>query len=392
MRDAGEDVVAALGAAEIVVHTSFSGLLRAWRELEVQADCYVFQTWSWNLAWYRNIGRHTGVKLRIVELRQRGGGAPVALWPLCVYRRGGLRVLGFIGDVVSDYRAPLFSREWLQAEDAAAFSELWEACLDAIEDKVDLVLLSRMPEHFERLHNPMAGLQGSRHVENAYMARLPATPEEYFTRRSTRMMAEIRRKVRRLQDLGDYRVGQVTEDDWETVFHTLVCEKSRRWRESGSRDLFADRNYVGFYRTMTRHGLHDGMVSMTYMRVGDTVTAVHWGLVLGGRYCGVLSGFESGSWKKYSCGEILMQYEVERAIRGGLRILDFTVGEEAYKKSWATEQLCLYQWRCARTLRGSLYLLRVRTREWARSVGPLRRCVQYIRNLRSRRGKRLSLC
>lgn len=378
---------AILPSVSIVVHGSLSGLEDEWRRLEESADCYAFQTWDWNAAWYEHVGKSQGVEPCIVRLVD-GCGKTLGLWPLCIYCRHGLRVLGYMGDLVSDYRAPLLSPGWSDAIEPNRFLGVWRECLTILR-KVDLVLLRRMPERFGKSHNPMVWLQGARHTEDAYHVRLPGTLDDYLAGRPTHLLAENRRKVRRLKEMGGFRTPHCRDAyESEVVFSEIVRQKSRRWRETGSRDLFADQAYRRFYESVTRRGVSSGFVAVSSMQVNNAVVAAHWGLVFKGRYYGILSSFESGRWRKFSCGELLVQIQIERAIEDQLEVFDLTVGDEAYKKSWATDRLALYQWCCARSGRGYLYLFFLRVREAARSVPVLRLCVRYIKRFGGSRAGR----
>ncbi|WP_066453700.1 GNAT family N-acetyltransferase [Castellaniella caeni] len=372
---------AAVPSVSIMVHRSLAGLETVWRTLEASADCYAFQTWDWNRAWYECVGRPKGVDLCVIQLLDDDG-TTRALWPLGIYPRRGLRVLAYLGERVSDYRAPLLFPGWAQALGPARFQRLWRECLASLR-RVDVVMLERMPEHFGASANPMAQLRGARPAENAYLIHLPDDVDDYLAGRSTRLLAENRRKVRRLRELGDFRVPRVHDaQESHRVFAEIVRQKSRRWRETGSHDLFADQAYLSFYEAVTRCGVPTGFVAVSSMQVNRDVVAAHWGLVFRGRYYGILTSFAAGGWRKYSCGELLVQFQIQYAIDAALKVFDLTVGEEAYKKTWATDRLALYQWRCARSVRGHLYLACVRFKEAARRITLLRRCVQSLKRVR----------
>ena len=65
--------------------------------------------------------------------------------PLGIYRRGWLRVLRFLGGVVTDYNAPLIDPDFAWRIGEAEFAALWRRILDLLPG-VDLVWLRRMPE------------------------------------------------------------------------------------------------------------------------------------------------------------------------------------------------------------------------------------------------------
>lgn len=362
----------------IEVHAALDALETPWRALAQRCECYVFQTWEWNAAWQTHVGDAQGVQPRIVHVTDSAG-LTLGIWPLGVYRQGGLKVLGFLGDVVSDYRAPLLASGWFESMQAQRFPAFWQECLELVGD-VDLVALERMPEQLGCRVNPMAGLPGAVQSENAYAIRLPDSEQDYMAGRSKQMLVQNRRKVRRLQEMGDY---VFTPDhgpqDMQEIFSVIVRLKTRRWQETGSAGLFAQQAYLDFYQTLTQQELPGGMVSLCSLKVGDTVVAAQWGLRFRGRYYWILPCYETGQWAKHSCGRILLQSMIEWAFEQKLDVFDLTVGDESYKQDWANERLLLWRWRQARSLRGRACLAYVQLRERARGNQALRRWVQRLK-------------
>lgn len=376
----GQVLSRAVPGLRIEVHGTLQGLERVWKALALRSECYVFQTWEWSVEWQAHVGDSQRVLPRIIQVMDSEG-LTLGIWPMAIYRSRGLSVLGFMGDVVSDYRAPLLAPEWYGSVEAASFPALWRECLDAVEG-ADVVWLERMPERFGRLMNPMASLPGAVQAENAYAACLPDSVPSYLAGRSKNLLAQNRRHVRRLQEHGEYVfTPQHGASDAQEIFAALVGQKSRRWRETGSRDLFADKAYLDFYRTLMQHELPGGMVSLCSLKVGETVVAAQWGLVFRNRYYWILPSYEVGQWAKYSCGRLLLQAMIEWAIQENMAVFDLTVGDESYKKDWANECLPLWRWRAANSLRGRVFLAGVNFKEAVRAHPVLSRWARRAREL-----------
>ena len=78
----------------------FDTLRNEWDALAEEAEATLFQTWEWQRAWWRRLGRG---RLRLWTLRRNG--RLIALAPLVLRRHFGLplRELVFCGTGVSDY-------------------------------------------------------------------------------------------------------------------------------------------------------------------------------------------------------------------------------------------------------------------------------------------------
>ncbi|WP_144637162.1 GNAT family N-acetyltransferase [Bordetella genomosp. 13] len=365
------------------VHESLAPARDAWRQALRDGRGYVFQTWEWNDTWQNTIGRAQGVQPRIVDLRDAAG-RTVALWPLAIYCRSRLRVLDFLGDVVTDYRAPVLAPDVVAAWPAGAFEALWRAIVRSIRG-VDLVTLRRMPARLEGpgdIVNPMTTLAGAIHAENAYAARLPSDMDAFRKRLSSKKLGDMRRLLRQLEAQAPVHFTPVVDAALRpAVLQALAEQKSRRWRESGSRDLFGEPGYLDFYRTLSFDPDTGADVVLNGMQAGDVVVAAHWGASYRGRYYWILPTYAAGDWMRYSCGRALMGAMIEWSIAHGYQVFDLTVGEEAYKKDWADHSLALYEWSYAVTLAGRVFLATSEAKAWARRQAWLRRLVRRAKGL-----------
>lgn len=367
----------------LVLHTTLDTCRERWSAALAAGAGTVFQTWDWNAAWQQHLGARQGVQPRIVELRDTAD-QTVILWPLGLYPRHGMRVLDFLGEVVTDYRAPVIVAGFPGQDDAASFQTLWDQVVQ-LAGPADLVDLHRMPATLEDLANPMTGLARSHPTENAYSLLLPGSVGELHARLSSKRLADNRRSLRRLGELGAVTLEPDHADTaHEAVMPVMAEQKSRRWRETGSRDLFAEPGYFAFYRSLHFPETPDARVTVASMTVADSMVATHWGLIFRHRYYWILPTYADGPSARYSCGRLLLQAVVEWSLAQGHRVFDLTVGDEAYKKDWVSEPAPLYSWQAALSLRGHLWLARQQLRAWARNQPVLRRAVRWLRNRRSK--------
>ena len=82
----------------------FDALEPEWNALFARAgrDTHLFQTFNWNWHWANHcLGAAAKIVLAIVTGRSHG--RLVLLWPLVIARRGGVKVLHWMGEPVSQY-------------------------------------------------------------------------------------------------------------------------------------------------------------------------------------------------------------------------------------------------------------------------------------------------
>ena len=98
-------------------------------------------------------------------------------------------------------------------------------------------------------------------------------------------------------------------------------------------------------------------IHFSELRIKDTVLATHVGIVDQTTFYYLMPANEVGIWKKYSPGRILLEFLQEWSTQNELKVFDFTVGGEAYKKQWCNAQTPLYETLIAKTFKGKIYLI-----------------------------------
>jgi len=316
----------------------------------------------------------------VVHVADRAG-APLLLLPFGIYRQGGLRVLRFLGGAVTDYNAPLIAPGFAGQVGASEFAALWRLVLDRLPP-FDLFWFRRMPQTIEGEANPMITLPAAVHTRDAYAARIPETVDAFRTARSPKLFSDGRRQRRRLAEKGEVSLElQIEGEPSLDTVAAMAQQKSRRYQESGVRDIFAEPGYLDFYRSLTDGPLRLPGVHVSRLRVGGTTVATHWGAVHNGRLYWLMPGYEAGDWGRYSCGRLLLESAFEWCIEHKMRVLDLTVGDERYKLDWADHSLALYECMGARSLKGAAYVAYQRVRESLKQNQNLRALAQRLRAL-----------
>src|SRR5712691_5751512 len=332
-----------LDALRISLHRSVAECEPLWRGAAAHCAGFVFQSFDWQAAYQATIGAAEGVLPLVVNVADPSG-RTLLLLPLGIYRRGWLRVLRFLGGVVTDYNAPLIDPDFAGRISQAEFAALWRRILDLLPP-VDLVWLRRMPEVIDGVRNPMVGL--------------PATFEAFKAQRGAKLFRENGRQRRRLAERGavETRFPDKAAEGL-AVLDILARQKSRRWRETGARDVFASPGYLDFYRRLTAQGLRDGgRVHVGSLEVDGLVVATNWAVIYRGRFYDLLGGYEGGEWARLSVGSLYMENIVEWCIADPeVTVYDLTVGAEAYKHHWADHSLAMYEYLAPGSLVGRVYV------------------------------------
>jgi len=363
------------------VHASFEQAEMRWRAAQAVCVAYGFQAYDWLATWQRELGARQGWEVCIVELSDVDD-RTLMLLPLGLQRKNGIRFAGFLGGEITDYNAPLLRPDF----DASAFSVLWPVIIRLLGG-VDVFRARRMPQHIEGITNPLAALHGMRHTEQAHAATLTSTYAEFQKARSAKMFADTRRQLRRLSELGTVKLLiDAPPEQRAAVTAGMALQKSRRWHETGSRDLFVEPGYLDFYQQLAAQGLSGGEIVVSALYVDDNLVATHWGMRYGQRFYWLMPGYQDGEWARYSVGRILLDAVVQHCIAEGMAVFDLTVGDEGYKMQWADHMLPLYAGQQGYSLRGKIVVALSEAyqqlRERARNNERMRNLVRRLRGQR----------
>ncbi|WPB56109.1 GNAT family N-acetyltransferase [Xylophilus sp. GOD-11R] len=364
----------------MAVHGSLESVEPRWREAWPHMAATAFQSFDWVKTWYDTLGRRQGWKVCIAELRADSPEGPtVMLLPMGFRREGLLRVMGFLGGEMLDYQAPLIHPAFARALTADHAARLWSGFLSTLPS-VDVVRLRRLPAFIGDLANPFGPLPGSRHTESAHAARLPANFDVYAAARDKGLLANTRRKARRLAEAGTVRLLTRTDDPAERtlVMKALAEQKSRRWRDSGAVDAFALPGFHEFFDRITTTPLQGIESVVSALMLDGKPIATHWGMRMGGIFYWLMPTFDE-EWAKLSPGRVLMEALMRHGVDDGITVFDFTAGDEPYKFQWADEHTRLYALQEPRTTLGRIAVNISRVRAFAREVPALRRLVRRLK-------------
>lgn len=338
----------------IEIHSRFDDALKhAWCDLEGVAELFGFQTHDWLKHWYRLIGKPLyGIQIQIVILHQEGKIA--AIFPLGIRTVATIRILEWLGGVQTDYHAPILSSSWSLSK--SQFVSCWEEILRRLP-LVDVVHLRRQPLMIGNLGNPFQTLDNSLYDGESFFLDLPESYEMLCKRSAVkRILSDSRRQRRRLADFGRVEFSINTGSQISTtVVRELINMKRQRYKEQRSVDQLKHNSVRQFYEEFKTNVGDDGKVYIGALKVGAEIVAAHWGIVYRDRFYYLIPAFKGGKWKKYSVGRLLLESLLEWSINQGLKIFDFTIGAEEYKRTWCDSKVTLFQTIKCVSWKGEIY-------------------------------------
>jgi len=347
------------GDVELLLFSDLAAVELLWRASEDQASRTFFQSFAWLQAWQAHVGTRTGTSPVIVAGRHPDG-TVLFILPLAVERRRGLRYLTFLGADLCDYNAPLLHRAFSAMVDASAFSVLWPRILVRLRGDLrfgfDVVDLPKMPERVDGQRNPLMGLTRQPNPSGAHLARLSGSWDEFYERkRSAATRRTERKQLRQLAKLGEVRfVDQLEGEERTRTLDVLFEQKAQSFARMGVPNIFKRPGYSELFRAFATDPACRHLVHLSRLEVGPTIAAASIGFTACSCYYLVLSSYDGGAMARVGPGRAHLQELLRFAIRSGIDVFDFTIGDELYKEDWSDARLTLYDHLSAANLQGAL--------------------------------------
>ncbi|HVV80253.1 MAG TPA: GNAT family N-acetyltransferase [Pseudolabrys sp.] len=353
--------VAAVASSELdlTIHYDLAAAEPAWRELQADGECTVFQTFEWLSAWQRHVGVLNNVLPCIVVVRNERG-QPVLILPLAIQKTGVARELTWFGSDLCDYNAPLLAKDAASRLDAETFTSLWSRIVAKLQadprSQHDLIRLEKMPPLVGAVSNPMLALPANLNPSGSYITPLSGSWDEFYkAKRSSATRRRDRSKRNRLSESGEVKlVSAESGDDALATLATLVEQKSATFAKHGINNLFTRPGYLDFYRDIAGNPAMREVVHISRLEVGAETAATNLGLIFGGRYHHILASYTGGPLGHWGPGAAHLNDLLRYAIERGLTAFDFTIGDERYKRDWCDDVQMLHDHVAVMSWRGAL--------------------------------------
>lgn len=324
------------GPFDVDVFTDIADVRDDWATLESTGECTPFQTRAWLEPWYGIVAPHFGATPLFARVRDRYSGLPMMLLPLVKRRDAGLTVVESADLGVSDYHAPLFATP--MGDLGAQRSALWSRIQAALRP-ADLFRFEKVPALVGGARNPLQDIARRRMNFSSWDVVLPGNRDTFDAEMPDQsFLRELARKGRRIAGRGQARFAEATTPgELRRAFAALCAQRAARFAELGRDNILEGQPFREFYERVAL-APQDRVARLFTLSVDDEIVATIFGLVRKGRFCMIMSTIGDARWKSASPGNVAMDRLVSQLIGEGGGVLDFTIGDEAYKRSFGAAQ------------------------------------------------------
>jgi CelD/BcsL family acetyltransferase involved in cellulose biosynthesis len=170
-----------------------------------------------------------------------------------------------------------------------------------------------------------------------YIVLTPPARDSDFTRfvRSANLRSKLRRRRRKLQELGPVLLRRVDHADAEVLSRFYALERSG-WKGKSGTAIDCLPEVKLFYDLVAADATRFGYFSLYALEVSGKTIAAHFGLTLAGRYFPLKVAYDE-RYGAYSPGHLLVGLVAQEAAERGLFECECLGDSEEWKMQWLAE-------------------------------------------------------
>ncbi len=316
--------------ARIVTTLDETGLDEAgWNQLVAHSETNtVFQTHQWQASWCAALlGNHEPLVVTVANGSTVTGVAPMVVEQLA----SGDRLVRFASDRRADYC------DFVAGDDKPA---VVRAVFDAITDygRWNVIQLNNLPGESTTPAIVREVCDRAGHytlVDDHYscLALLIEGHEE--SARSVYHKASLRRRENYFKRTGTLACRMLTgAREIEPCLDAFFAQHISRWSDTDSPSLFLDPSNRRFYGELTNRVAGAGWSILSVVEYNDAPIAFHYGFDYNGSVLWYKPSFDV-KYAAHSPGMVLLKHLIGHAIDHRRRELDFTLGQEEFKRRFS---------------------------------------------------------
>ena len=296
-----------------------------WKSLENDVEQFFFQKLVF-IKTIIEIFNDTNINIVVVYENNK----PVAIFPLEIKIYNQIKILQWIGTNQSDYCCPIVNSK--KFVDEKNFRLIWNKILDVIED-FDIIFLNKQPEFIEQTENPFIKFIQNTCYSKVYQTKLVSHENDYLSLlENKKFSSELRRTKKKL--LENYKVifKTVFLAKQEDLIEKILLKKNFYLRKKKILNS-VNENLINFYKKLS-YSCPEKLVAGLISVEGKTIAA-SIGIIENKRFYYLVPVIFAEEFNSFSPGKILIYYLINWAIKNDLKVFDFGIGEESYKKYWS---------------------------------------------------------
>jgi CelD/BcsL family acetyltransferase involved in cellulose biosynthesis len=322
--------VAEPAAFVITVATDWDAVAAEWQRAIPACAGTLFQRFAWLDAWYRTMGQHRDIEPRLVTVRSVTDGQPVLMLPLAIVRRGGLRVLQFADQDLTDFNGPLLGPMDVARSE---YQLLWRKIAAALPT-CDVADFRKMPPTIAGRPNPLAAVAGATTCPvHGNVIKFSGSWDDYHRGLDRHARKELDRSWRVFQrdpTAAFVRIYDATQA--ATVLDIMDQQQRQRLQDIGTPFVLDHARQAAFYRHDLAGRLADNSVIIATLQTSNEVVASLYAISDGVDAVVLRISHAGKAWAAVSPGRLVVYRTLACLHAAGFASVDLSIGDYDYKR------------------------------------------------------------
>ena len=329
-------------------------LKEAWVKVEKNSLTNCFSSFAWienYVLSYRELRKSSKLRIFIVYFKSE----PVCVLPFEIVEKFKTNILYWACDSKSDFHSPLQRKDF--HFEKKYFGEIWEKILQSMPD-VDLIYLKKQLNFFDNSSNPFISFLRNSKDSSIYQIKLPKRWKDYTdTILKKKFYNDLLRTKRLIKKFGkvEFIIATEPKEKFHLIEH-LIEQKKNNLKKKNIKSL--SNQDLNFYKNFEKYENKEYFTQVSALKLNGSLVAIHWGIITKNRYYYLLPSTTEGNVKKFAPGKLLLSLLIRRSISKKIKIFDFGLGDEEYKKKWTNTSESIYNYVKLKKLKGIfLYII-----------------------------------
>lgn len=325
-----------------------------WKKLEINSQNDFFQTFDYHKELIKNYDLKN---LNIVVIFDNK--EPVALFPFFIKKYFFLKVLQFIGTKHSDYCNPLIDKKFSNNLNREIFNDLWKNILKDIK-KFDFIFLNNL---LEKGKNPLVHFLNSVKFSTIFRVELKENFNSYkneILKINKNYHYEIHRtllkkeKLKKNHDL-KFEVNNLNNSDLKL---DKLIEKKINTFSQKKININLNKQYSKIFNNLNKK---NKFFFISTLKIDNEIIAACFNIHFQDVFYYFIPLVLTKKFEKFKIGKILILYLIEWSIKKRIKVFDFGLGEEKYKKHFSNSNSNLFRHCDFKSFKGLIFYIILKT-------------------------------
>lgn len=314
-----------------------------WEKIEKNANLLFFQKYLY----IQNLIKVFGIKNYLIVIIYNDN-VPVTVLPLEIKTIKTIKILQWLGTNESDYCCPVILKENIFNQEE--FLAIWKKILKQI-DNFDIIYLNKQPENILELSNPFVKYLTNSYHSRAFQIQLNENEVDYLTTlKNKKFTSEFSRTRKKLLEKNNIKFENLSENI--DIFISDLIKKKIYFLKEKKISHSIDGNLITFYKNLKM--LYPDKLILSTLSINDEIIAANIGIIENKIFYYLLPVVMSKKFKSFSPGKQLIYELISWSKKNNLKIFDFGIGEEVYKKYWSNYSTKIFRYLSFKGFKGSI--------------------------------------